>query len=39
MAKERNIINLDSKCKVPLKTSMDKSQKYILARQMEPDNF
>lgn len=32
MAKERNIINLDSKCTVLLKTSMDKSHKHFLAR-------
>lgn len=37
MAKDRSIINLDSKCKVLLETLMDKSRKYFLGRQMEPD--
>lgn len=36
---KRNITNLDSKCMVLLKTSVDKEYKCILVRQMEPDKF
>lgn len=37
MAKERSIINSDSKCKVLLETLMDKLRKYFFGGQTEPD--
>lgn len=39
MVKERNIINSDSKCKLLLKISGDKSQKCTVARWSEGSRF